>query len=439
MKKVALISLGCAKNLVDSEVMLGYLAQDNFTIVTDLHEADVIVVNTCGFIQDARQEALEVLADTLKVKRTDSNKKVVAAGCYVERSKHELSLKFPEVDYWMGVKDVDNIVSILEEKPYQSSSQCFLYDHRSPRILSTPSSWAYIKISEGCSHNCSFCAIPQIKGPYRSRHIQSIIEEAAMLSEQGVKEINLISQDSTYFGRDLGLKDGLAVLLAKLLNVKGVEWIRVLYGYPEEISDALLEIMHEMKICSYLDIPFQHADSSLVKQMKRGLDGQRALHLIRKIRSNLPDVALRTSLIVGFPGEEEREFEKVLDFMREARFEHLGVFTYSPEEDTACFSLGDPITASVKEERRDRILQLQSEISFQNNTRYLGQNMDVLIEGHPEGESHLFMGRTHYQAPEVDGVVFIEADKSQADVIGSIQNVEITDRDVYDLYAKFIK
>jgi ribosomal protein S12 methylthiotransferase len=260
-----------------------------------------------------------------------------------------------------------------------------------------------------------------------------------MLSSQGVKEINLVSQDSTYFGRDFGLKDGLATLLEQLLKAKGIEWIRVLYGYPEEISDSLLEIMQEKKICSYLDIPFQHADSALVTQMKRGLEGKRALRLVRKIRSKLTDVVLRTSLIVGFPGEGNKEFGTLLDFVKAARFDHLGVFTYSMEEGTPCFYLGDTIEESIKQGRRDKILQLQAEISYQKNARFLGQKVGVLIEGHLKGESHLLIGRTQYQAPEVDGVVFIKEDRSQADVIGSIQNVEITDRDVYDLYAKRIK
>ncbi len=407
--------------------------------MTNLSEADVIVVNTCGFIQPARQEALEALSDAIEVKKTGYDKKIIAAGCYVERNMQELSSKFPEIDYWMGVNDFDKIVSILEDKSYQSSSRCFLYDHRSPRILSTPSPWAYVKISEGCSHNCSFCAIPQIKGPYHSRHIQSIVEEIIMLSSRGVKEVNLVSQDSTYFGHDLGLKDGLASLLKQVLNIKAVAWIRVLYGYPEEISDPLLEIMQEKNICSYLDIPFQHSDSALVKHMRRGLDGNRALRLMQKIRSKLPDVALRTSLIVGFPGEGNTEFGNLLDFVKAARFDHLGVFTYSPEEGTACFPLGDPIRESIKQRRRDKILQLQAEISYQNNTLLLGQKVDVLIEGHLEGDSHLLVGRTQHQAPEVDGVVFIEEDQSQPDVIGTIQNVEITDRDVYDLYVKRIK
>jgi ribosomal protein S12 methylthiotransferase len=438
LKKVAVVSLGCAKNLVDSEVMLGHFVENNFTLVTDLHDADIIVVNTCGFIRPARQEAREALSDALTAKKQGKDKKVIAAGCYVERDRKELSSQFPDVDHWVGVKDFDKIVSVVNEKPYESSSQCFLYDHLSPRVLSTPLPWAYIKISEGCSHKCSFCAIPLIKGPYRSRQIHSIVEEATRLSSRGVKEINLISQDSTYFGQDLGLKNGLATLIEQLQKVKTLEWIRVLYGYPEEVSDSLLEVMQGKMVCTYLDIPFQHADPSLVKQMRRGLDGQRALRLIQNIRSKLPDVALRTSLIVGFPGEGHKEFEALLDFVKAAQFDHLGVFTYSPEEGTACFDLGDTVKESIKAERRDEILKLQAEISYQNNARFLGQKIDVLIEGHLEGETNVLMGRAQRQAPEVDGVVFIE-EKGQADILGSIQNVEITGTDIYDLYAKIIR
>jgi len=439
MKKAAVISLGCAKNLVDSEVMLGYLAKNGYAFVTDLLEADVIVVNTCGFIQPARQESLDVLANAVEAKRKADGIKVVAAGCYVERNRDELLTLFPEIDYWTGVSDFDKIVKILEDKSYLRSRRCFLYDHRTPRLISTPTSWAYIKISEGCAHACSFCAIPQIKGPYRSRPVQSIVEEAIRLGSSGVKEINLVSQDSTYFGRDLGLKDGLTTLLEQLLKAEGVEWIRVLYGYPEEISDSLLEIIHEEKICSYLDIPFQHADTFLIQQMRRGLDGQRALRLIQKIRSKLPEVALRTSLIVGFPGEGDKEYGHLLEFVRVARFDHLGVFTYSQEEGTACFSLGDPIKESTKQERRDKILELQAEISYQKNRRFIGQKMKVLAEGHLEDEPHILVGRTSYQAPEVDGVVFIEETKTRDHPVGAIQNVEITDSGIYDLSAKGIE
>jgi ribosomal protein S12 methylthiotransferase len=438
VKKVALISLGCAKNLVDSEVMLGFLQKNGYTFVTDTQEADVLIINTCGFIQPARDEANETLASAIKTKKKGKKKKVIAAGCYVERNQQELKNEFPDIDVWMGVRDFDKIVSAVEGIPYKNSSQCYLYDHESPRFISTPAAWAYLKISEGCSHNCSFCAIPQIKGPYRSRSISSIKKECLRLVSQGVKEINLISQDSTFYGRDAGLSNGLVELLRELIDIKELEWIRILYGYPEEISGPLLEIMQEEKICSYLDIPFQHADTKIIKSMKRGYNGQRALTLIEKIRKKLSDISLRTTLIVGFPGEGRDEFTHLKSFVRSAKFDHLGVFVYSPEEGTDCLPLGDPIQHHVKQERLEEVFEIQAEISLKNNTKYLGQTLDVLVEGHLKDQPNVLLSRGRFQAPEVDGVVLINLDKSVADVVNSIQKVEITDRDVYDLTGKLI-
>jgi len=438
MNKVTLISLGCAKNLVDSEVMLGFLLKAGYIIATDSHDTDVIVVNTCGFIQPARRESRDALKKAVEAKKKGDVKKVIAAGCYVQRNKQELAREFPEVDGWIGVADFDKIAMAVDAVAFPSSRNCFLYDHRSPRVLSTPSSWAYLKISEGCSHQCSYCAIPQIKGRYRSRSISSIVKEAENLASGGTREINLVSQDSTCFGRDRGLKDGLVQLLRELTRIERLEWIRVLYGYPEEISSPLLEIMHEAKICSYLDIPFQHSDPVLVKKMRRGLDGKRALDLISDIRRQLPDAALRTSLIVGFPGEGEKEFQNLADFVTSAKFDHLGVFTYSQEEGTRCFSLGDPVDENVKQKRRNRILELQADISYRNSAKYIGRKEPVLIEGHLKQDSSLLLGRTRYQAPEVDGVVFIEDEQAAPASVGEIRVVEITDRDVYDLYGKIV-
>lgn len=436
MKKVALISLGCAKNLVDSEVMLGYLKKSGYVLVTDAEGADVLIVNTCGFIQPAKDEAHEVLENAVKTKRRGKCKKVIAAGCYVERNRQELQEAFPDVDAWMGTRDFDKIVRVVKGLPYVSSAHCYLYDHQTPRLVSTPSAWAYVKISEGCSHHCSFCTIPLIKGPYRSRSITSIKKECLDLVSRGVKEINLISQDSTFFGRDSGIPNGLAELLKELIAIKKLDWIRVLYGYPEEISEPLLEIMQEDTICSYLDIPFQHADRAIIKTMKRGLDGPRALKLIEKIRKKLPDVSLRTSLIVGFPGEGQEEFLRLKRFVEQARFDHLGVFIYSPEEGTDCFSRGDPIPKTTKQERLEEIFQVQAEISFSKNLKYLGQTIDVLVEGRLKDKTNLLLCRGRFQAPEVDGVVYVKGGRHTPDIVNSIQKVEITDRDVYDLSGK---
>ncbi len=437
MKKVALISFGCAKNLVDSEVMLGYLEKEGYTFVTTPGEADIVIFNTCGFIEPAKQEARGALKDAVAFKK--KGKKTVVAGCYVERYKERLMKKYPEIDIWLGVNDFDKIVQAIEGKPFKKSQHCFLYDHASPRYIQTPPSWAYVKISEGCSHKCSFCAIPFIKGPYRSRQVSSILKEVEKLSSRGVKEINLISQDTTYFGRDQGLEDGLSLLLKELLKVQEIEWIRILYGYPEEISDSLLGVMQEERICSYLDIPFQHSNSGIIKKMKRGMDGRRALKFIQKLREKLPDIALRTSLVVGFPGEGVKEFEDLEKFIQEARFDHLGVFTYSKEEGTDCFDLGDSVKKSLKKKRRDKIMAIQSEISFENNKKYLNQSLDVLIEGIPKENPDILIGRGRFQAPEVDGMILIDAPRKWEKMVNTIQKVEITGGDVYDLYGKLAK
>jgi len=437
MKNIALISLGCAKNLVDSEVMLGYLANDGYTFVGQPEDADIIIINTCGFIQPAKNEAVDSIRMALDLKKKKGHIRVIVTGCYMERNSAELEEQFPGIDGWIGVNDFDKIVQVVEGKTHEKAGISFLYDHQSPRFQSTPAGWAYVKISEGCSHSCSFCTIPLIKGPYRSRPITSIVKEVERLASKGVKEINLISQDSTYYGRDLNLMDGLSLLLEKLVEIKPITWIRILYGYPEEVTNRLLEIMQEDKICSYLDIPFQHSDLGIIKHMRRGLDGEQALELIRNIRDKLPDVAIRTSLIVGFPGEGQKEFENLEHFVRKVRFNHLGVFTYSLEQGTKSFALGDPIDTNEKERRRDRLMYIQSEISYLINGKYLNRSLDVLVEGHLEQDNSVLLGRTQFQAPEVDGVVFIDSQEQDVDKINSIQKVEINSRDIYDLYGVF--
>lgn len=437
MKNIALISLGCAKNLVDSEVMLGYLANDGYTFVGQPEDADIILINTCGFIQPAKNEAVDSIRMALDLKKKKGHIKVIVTGCYIERNSAELKELFPGIDGWIGVKDFDNIVQVVEGKTHEKGAVSFLYDHQSPRFQSTPAGWAYVKISEGCSHSCSFCTIPLIKGPYRSRPILSIVKEVERLASKGVKEINLISQDSTHYGCDLNLIDGLSQLLEKLVEIKPITWIRILYGYPEEVTNRLLEIMKEDKICSYLDIPFQHSHPGIIKPMRRGLDGERALELIRNIRDKLPDVAIRTSLIVGFPGESQKKFENLEHFVRKARFNHLGVFTYSLEQGTKSFALGDPIDANEKERRKDRLMYIQSEISYLINGKFLNRSLDVLVEGHLEQDNSVLLGRTQFQAPEVDGVVFIDSQEQDIDKINSIQKVEINSRDIYDLYGVF--
>lgn len=437
MKKIALISLGCAKNLVDSEVMLGFLDKAGYVFTPDLGEAHIILVNTCGFIAPARQEAVDTLRKAVENKKNGKAEKVIAAGCYVERDRVSLQKQFPEIDIWTGVSEFDKIVQMIKGQPVQGSSSCYLYDHTAPRHLSTPPTWTYVKISEGCSHECSFCAIPLIKGPYQSRSIPSILKEVEQLTAKGILEINLVSQDSTYFGRETGQKHGLTNLLVRLLEIKDLSWIRILYGYPEEITDSLLEVMGEEKVCAYLDIPFQHADPGIIRLMKRSLDGPRSLKLIDKIRRKIPGIALRTSLVVGFPGEDAGAFEKLKGFVQDACFDHLGVFTYSPEEGTACYDLGNPIPESSKNRRLDEIMSLQATISRRANQKYVGRRLQVLLVGAVKQDSSLLVGRTRYQAPEVDGNVFIEMKKQRPKTSHAINEVEITAADDYDLYGTF--
>jgi len=433
---VALITFGCAKNLVDSEVMAGFLNRAGYRAVADPSRADVIVLNTCGFIAPAKEEAERAIQNALAFKRRRPTTKVVVAGCYSERYGSALAARYPEVDAFTGVKDFDRIVASVRGESFRQARRTFLYDHETPRALSTPSTWAYIKISEGCSHRCTFCSIPMIKGPYRSRPVSSILEEARGLAARGIREVDLISQDSTYFGRDQGRSDGLAALLVRLANLEGPAWVRLLYGYPEEVTPALLEAMCHPKVCRYLDIPFQHADASLLRRMNRSMDGDRALKLVEKIRTKIPGIAVRTSLIVGFPGESRAEFGRLKSFVRKARFEHLGVFTYSREDGTDAYRLGDPVPQRTKVKRREEIMAIQADISAGKMRSYIGQTPDVLLEGPAAAPAGVVIGRTRFQAPEVDGVVFVQRAGS-VEAGPPIRKVEITASGIYDLYGRF--
>lgn len=438
-KSVSLITYGCAKNLVDSEAMLGCLSRAGYSPLPDPEKADVIILNTCGFIKPAKEEAVQAIEEAVELKKRMKEKIVVVTGCYVERYKDSLRKRYPEVNIWLGVKDFDKIVPALEGKSFGPGKETFLLSHTTPRLVSTPRSWAYLKISEGCSHECSFCAIPLIKGPYRSRNIYSLVEETKNLAARGVREINLVSQDTTHYGRDQGKKDGLFDLLRKLVDIPKLRWIRLLYGYPEEISASLIEIMQEEKVCSYLDLPFQHSDRRLLKAMKRSMDGKRGLALIENIRKRIPDVALRTSLIVGFPGEGRREFESLKAFVRAVRFDHLGVFTYSPEAGTNAFRYADSIPEEVKEKRREEVMAIQAEISLANNRKYLGKKVEAIIESPAPGKRNTVVGRGRFQAPEVDGIILIKISSSVTRRINPLERVEIIASDIYDLQGKIVQ
>ena len=378
-KKIALVSLGCAKNLVDSEVMLGALKRAGYGFVPRRggrrRHRQHLRLHRAG-----AEEAEETLASVLRLKTTDPRQAVVAAGCYVERDR-------PASNEIPRGRRLDRRPELRRDRrdrigpSVSGPDRTFLYSDASPRLVTTPGTWAYVKVSEGCSHRCGFCAIPLIKGPYVSRSVASIVREARTLAGLGVKEIDLISHDTTWFGRDRGMRHGLVRLLERLAGTSGIAWIRFLYGYPEEITGRLLEVMADPKICRYFDIPFQHADPGLLKAMKRGMDGARALRLLERIRAKLPESAVRTSLIVGFPGEGKREFAALRRFVREARFDHLGVFAYSPERGTAAYARPDTVSPEEKEERRREIMALQAGISRAHNEGRLGRTIDVLVEG----------------------------------------------------------
>ncbi len=440
MSNIALVSLGCAKNLVDSEVMLGVLNRAGYGFVGDIGEADVIIINTCGFIGAAREEARSAIRRALKVKKANPEVRIVVAGCFVERSEDELRSEFPGVDIWTGVADFDRIDEMAEGWQTPRGDRTFLCGDNTPRVISTPPGWAYLKISEGCSHRCAFCAIPSIKGPYRSRPAASVVREARTLASLGVKEIVLVSQDSTWYGRDRKSRSGLAGLLGDLSRIRGLAWIRFLYGYPGEVDDELLEVMNGPKICRYLDIPFQHADAGVVKAMYRGLDGRRSLALIERIRRSLPGAAIRTSLIVGFPGEGRREFEALKGFVREARFEHLGVFEYSREPGTPAFGLGDTVTPEEKADRRREIMELQAGISLDINRSFVGRKVEVLIEDVSDRKGFAFRGRMRTQAPEVDGGIELAVvGRGRARLDSPLVEAEVVSAGEYDLEGRIIR
>lgn len=407
MPKISLVTLGCAKNLVDSEVMLARLDSRGYSFTADLSQADILVINTCGFIGPAREEAHRTIDQGLSWKQARPGRLLVVVGCYPERFPDYLKARYPQVDVWSGVRAFDRIDEIIEKKRDVPRAGTFLLDHRTPRVISTGPHWSYVKISEGCSHRCSFCSIPLIKGPYKSRTIESVVREVKNLAGLGIKEINLISHDTTYFGCDRK-KPGLTALLSRLLSIKGIEWIRLLYGYPEEVDESLLEVMLEDKMCRYLDLPFQHASDSILKKMGRGLGGTRALKLLDRIRKKVPGVAIRSSLIVGFPGEGQKEFRELQDFVARARFEHLGVFCYSPEPGTEAAWLADTVAEPEKKKRQQAIMWQQREISRQFYSTFRGQTLEVIVDGSEARKPGYLATRARFQAPEVDGQVLVE-------------------------------
>jgi len=440
MIKVGFISLGCPKNLVDTEVMLGHLRLKGYGITRNMEEAEILVVNTCGFIESAKQESIESILEAASMKTKGVCRKLVVAGCMVERYRDQLMADLPEIDACLGTRDIEHIAEFLGATDgifEPDRDPAYLYDEHSPRLLTTPRASAYLKISEGCDHACAFCAIPAIRGPQRSRTIDSILAEARQLVAQGVLEINLVGQDSTDFGRDLGDPDALEKLVRALGTVEGLQWFRIHYSYPNRITDGLLRAMAETSNCvKYLDMPLQHADAGVLRTMARGGGKATFLKLIQKIRRRVPGVFIRSNFIVGFPNETEEAFEELRSFIEEAQFEHVGVFTYSREEGTPAYTMGDPIPKRTKNSRKRKLMELQQRIARKKNQALLGRTLAVLVEGAHEETDLVLKGRHQGQAPEVDGNVLIVGGEPRLD---TIQFVKITQAHAYDLVGEVVE
>jgi ribosomal protein S12 methylthiotransferase len=454
IQKIGFVSLGCPKNLVDSEVMMGQLKQHGYELTTEREAADVIVVNTCGFIQSAKEESINTILQMPELKDSANLKRLVVAGCLVERYRRDLLNQLPEVDAVLGTSEIEKIVAAVDPAAVEAQDAAFvasnawmtrglptyIYDEQSPRVLATPKHFAYVKIAEGCDHTCAFCAIPQMRGKYRSRRAGSILREAEQLAEQGVKELVLISQDSTQYGLDLGIKDGLADLLRSLARVDGVEWVRVMYTYPNSLSDATLAAMaDEPKVCNYLDMPLQHASASVLKRMRRGGNRQLLEKLLSRARQFVPDMTLRTTFIVGFPGETDQDFEELMQFVRDVEFDRVGVFTYSDEEGTHGYEIGDKVPARVMRQRRAKLMREQAKISKRRNKALIGKRFRALLEGVSQESELLLQARLESQAPEVDGHVLInDAPDDFARKPGDFIDIEISEAHDYDLIAKVV-
>jgi ribosomal protein S12 methylthiotransferase len=476
-QKVGFVSLGCPKNLVDSEVMMGILARAGAELSPRAEDADVIVVNTCSFIESAQQESVNTILEMAGHKTSGRAKKLIVAGCLVERYRDEIRKRIPEVDAVVGTGELQNIleaagIAAPPQAPANLNSPFvvlpsraegdaraaqgrfsrgqwdgaiadlpnYLYDDETPRVLATPKSTAYIKIAEGCDHPCTFCIIPQLRGQFRSRRFESVIAEAERLAQAGVREITLIGQDTTCYGEDFGLKDGLALLLKKLAKIEDLRWVRFLYAYPNKITGKLLEtIAGSEKICSYMDVPLQHASASVLKRMKRGGGADVFLRSIEKMRRVISGLTLRTSFIVGFPGETEQEFEELCEFVREAQFDWMGTFSYSDQDGADAYGLDAKVSMREIERRRKHLMGIQRQISKKKKKALVGQEFNLLLEGTSEETDLLMEGRTAMHAPEIDGKVFVNEFPDETEPQpGEFYRCQITEAHDYDLVVKIL-
>lgn len=434
-ERVKVVTLGCDKNVVDSEIMSGLIEERGYSLVDEEEEATVIIVNTCGFIDAAKEESVHTILEMAELKKTANLKALIVSGCLTQRYKEILMQEMPEIDGIVGTGDFHRITEIVDEalkgkKPVLVGNPVFNYEEVLPRKVSTAKHFAHIKIAEGCDNNCTFCSIPIMRGKFRSRSIESIVSEAEALAQQGVREISLIAQDSTNYGTDLYDTFMLPALLNRLSEVPGIEWIRLHYAYPGFFTDELIDVFaNNPKVCKYIDMPLQHSEDLILKRMRRPGRQKDARELINKIRERIPDVAVRTSLIVGFPGETEEDFENLCKFVEEMRFDRLGVFAFSMQEDTPAARLPDQVDEEVKEYRAAALMELQRSIASEISSEKVGKVLDVLVERY-DGRSDVYVGRSQYDAPEVDGEVFVRAEDVE---IGTIVPVQITHAYEYDL------
>ncbi|HOV78693.1 MAG TPA: 30S ribosomal protein S12 methylthiotransferase RimO [Bacillota bacterium] len=441
--KVGMISLGCPKNLIDSEIMLGILKEKGFVITNLEKEADVIIINTCSFIEDAKKESIENILSAARLKGSGNCRALLVSGCLAQRYHRELLTEVPEIDGLIGTGKIPDIAAAVE-KTLQGEKVCvtgppgYLHGPNNNRILATPGYTAYLKIAEGCDNHCSYCIIPEIRGNYKSRSIEDVTVEAARLVRQGAKELILVAQDITRYGADIYGKPVLEKLLKKLLAIEGMIWIRLLYAYPSLIGDELIELLaRERRICRYLDMPVQHASDRLLRKMNRRGNKMETVKLVEKLRSAVPGITLRTSLIVGFPGESEDDFEELLEFMNEVKFDRVGVFAYSQEEGTPAAAMSDQVPDEVKLERRGRAMALQQEISLEKNREKIGRIMTVLTERRSSGMRRSYAGRSEGDAPGIDGNVFFKSDLELKP--GDFVRVRIKKAQTYDLFGELLK
>jgi len=452
MPKVGFVSLGCPKNLVDSEVMMGILTRAGYEITPSAGDADVLVVNTCSFIAPAQQESVQSILEMAEYKKFGRAQKLIVAGCMVERYRNDIREQIPEVDAVIGTGEVDKILEACEGQLRAAGSDgngaslpSYLYHDLTPRILATPHHTAYIKINEGCDHPCTFCVIPQLRGKFRSRRFESVVREAENLAAAGVREISLIGQDTTFYGEDLGLRDGLPILLERLAQIEDLSWIRFLYCYPNRITPRLLDtIAAHPRLAKYLDVPLQHASRSVLARMKRGFSGDAFLKMLERARKAIPGVSIRTSFIVGFPGETEKDFRELCDFVRAAEFDWMGVFAYSDEDTSKSFALENKVDEETIARRRDSLMTIQKKISARKLRKRIGQRLQVMLEGPSKDTDLIWEARLEGMAPEIDGKVYITEfegvnDAENLPQPGTMATAEITESNDYDLIARAVE